>query len=468
MSTLRPLRESELIFSSASSALKDALGELKRANLSIKNRLRSIKEDSEFVIKVADAYNLPLVANERCGSWYIPPEHKAGSAYFKSTDGHFHQWSFNLRRLNLQVFDILERHGGYVETNCMLGGLSAKLCISCIIVDSTRRGKSMPDALSKTVPIWITAMNRLLFPNDSETHHLRTPLDVISESEHAQIEARLKDCVDSARGLRLDLGHLRLKLHHKPIQVTWQRPGDSLPEKYEQDTSNLIVLCTASNQTSNATSATSEYVQGAADDPESWSHGLVASCFWAYQEELLSAAEDDLPTLIQSLAVDARPTSSTRSPVLVKPTCSLWIGDNASAAVKGLNFDIVVSCSTESIASLSIAMGLLCVNLTCTTGKVGSRQLRGQLPKLEQLRSSLSSSSRVLVTCDSGKDLAVGVALAMLCLCFDDQGVLHSAMTGQDVNKTIIKQRLSWIMVSMPDASPSRATLQSVNAFLMG
>lgn len=112
MSTQQPLRESDLIFSSASSALKDALGELKRANLSIKNRLRSIKEDSEFVIKVADAYDLPLVANERCGSWYIPPDRKAGSAYFKSTDGHFHQWGFSLRRLNLQVLDVLEEHGG--------------------------------------------------------------------------------------------------------------------------------------------------------------------------------------------------------------------------------------------------------------------------------------------------------------------------------------------------------------------
>lgn len=113
MSIQPPLRESDLIFSSASSVLKDALGELKRGNLSIKNRLRSIKEDSEFVIKVADAYELPLIANERCGSWYIPPERKAGSAYFKSTDGHFHQWGFSLRRLNLQVFDVLEHHGGW-------------------------------------------------------------------------------------------------------------------------------------------------------------------------------------------------------------------------------------------------------------------------------------------------------------------------------------------------------------------
>lgn len=326
----------------------------------------------------------------------------------------------------------------------------------------------MPDAMSKTIPIWITVMNRLLFPDDSESHHLRTPLDVISESEHAQIEARLEDCVQAARGLRLDLDQLRQKLHNKAIQVTWQRPGDSVPGQREEGTSNLILLCTASNQTSNATSATSDYVQGAADDPESWSLGLGASCFWAHEAELLSTSEDCLPSLIERLVAEAGLTSSVRSPILVKPTCSLWIGDNASVATIGPEFDVVLSCSTTSIASLSTATDLHYVNLTCATGKVGSRQLRAQLPKLEQLRFSLKPSGKILVTCESGKDLAVGIALAMLCLCFDEQGTLRPFMTDQNVNKTTIKQRLSWIMVSMPDASPSRATLQSVNAFLMG
>ncbi|KAK4501449.1 hypothetical protein PRZ48_007258 [Zasmidium cellare] len=450
MSTQQPLRESDLIFSSASSALKDALGELKRANLSIKNRLRSIKEDSKFVTKVADAYNLPLIANERCGSWYIPPERKAGSAYFKSTDGHFHQWGFSLRRLNLQVLDVLEEYGG------------------CIIVDSTRRGKSMPDALSKTVPIWIAVLNRLIFPDDADAHDLRTPLDVISESEHAQIEARLDECVAAARGLQLDLQRLRDKLHNKPIQVTWQRPGDTLPEEPDNDPANLVVLCTASNQTSNATSATSDYVQGAADDPESWSCGLDSSCFWSHRNELLSTAEDDLPQLIDRLMADARESSSIRSQVLIKPTSCLWIGDNAAATSQGHGFDVVVSCSIESIAPLSKDSKPQYVNLVCSTGKIGSRQLRAQLPKLEQLRSSLTSTSKVLVTCESGKDLGVGAALAMLCMFFDEQGTWSHQTSELNVNKTVIKQRLSWIMVSMPDASPSRATLQSVNAFLMG
>jgi tRNA A64-2'-O-ribosylphosphate transferase len=107
-----PLRESDILFPSASTSIKSTLLDLKRSNLSISNRLRSIAADGAFVSKVADAFQLPLVANERCGSWYIDPEIKGGSAYFKSTDGHFGEWSFSLRRLNLGVLDIVGEKAG--------------------------------------------------------------------------------------------------------------------------------------------------------------------------------------------------------------------------------------------------------------------------------------------------------------------------------------------------------------------
>ena len=58
-------------------------------------------------------------------------------------------------------------------------------------MDSTRRGKSMPDALSKTVPIWCAVINRLAFPEYSAAWELHTPSQVVGTSEHAQIETRL-------------------------------------------------------------------------------------------------------------------------------------------------------------------------------------------------------------------------------------------------------------------------------------
>ena len=49
----------------------------------------------------------------------------------------------------------------------------------------------MPDALSKTVPIWCAVINRALFPDLLDAHTLHTPPRVVGASEHAQIEERL-------------------------------------------------------------------------------------------------------------------------------------------------------------------------------------------------------------------------------------------------------------------------------------
>ena len=111
-----PTSASELIFPSNSQKLSVALGGLHQSTLSIHNRLSSILHDSVFAQHVSSDFELPLVANERCGTWYIPPCLKAGSAYFKSTDGHTNQWSFSLRRLNLHLLDIIAQEGGYVST----------------------------------------------------------------------------------------------------------------------------------------------------------------------------------------------------------------------------------------------------------------------------------------------------------------------------------------------------------------
>lgn len=107
-----PLSPSDLIFPSAHTSINQTLSTLKKTHLSISNRLQSILHDATFVEKVATAYQLPLIANERCGSWYVRPTLKAGSAYFKSTDGHHGQWGFSLRRLNLQVLEIIGRSDG--------------------------------------------------------------------------------------------------------------------------------------------------------------------------------------------------------------------------------------------------------------------------------------------------------------------------------------------------------------------
>ena len=98
--------------SQATFNIDNQLRQIGKATLSISNRLSSIESDAEFVSSVKSQLALPLIANERCGSWYVKPNLKTASAYFKSTDGHFGQWSMSLRRLNLHVLDIVGKDGG--------------------------------------------------------------------------------------------------------------------------------------------------------------------------------------------------------------------------------------------------------------------------------------------------------------------------------------------------------------------
>lgn len=57
----------------------------------------------------------------------------------------------------------------------------------------------MPDALSKTVPIWCAIINRALFEHHPSVQELYTPKDVVGESEHAQIKARLNGFLEDAK-----------------------------------------------------------------------------------------------------------------------------------------------------------------------------------------------------------------------------------------------------------------------------
>lgn len=57
----------------------------------------------------------------------------------------------------------------------------------------------MPDALSKTIPIWCAVINRLLFQDLEDSHKLYIPEGVVGFSEQAQIEARLPVFVADAK-----------------------------------------------------------------------------------------------------------------------------------------------------------------------------------------------------------------------------------------------------------------------------
>ncbi|EYE93133.1 initiator tRNA phosphoribosyl transferase family protein [Aspergillus ruber CBS 135680] len=447
-----PVSISDLHFpSTEQQTISQTLSSLRRSALSITNRLRSVQSDASFVQEVADQYDLPLVANERCGSWYIPPNAKAGSAYFKSTDGHTGQWDFSFRRLNLQVFPVAREHGG------------------CIIVDSTRRGKLMPDALSKTVPIWCAVINRALFPSETDYHAVKFPPEYLPASEESQIENRIDGFVQSLKDLKLDLDNLRQQLT-KPIRVAWANRSYFYPTDLSKDPKyNLIVLCSASKRVHGAEMSEGGYIQGAGDDSEGWAHGLTPPVFWANQSVLFSTHEENLPSVIQDLVDEHRRQDTGHQAILVAPTKNLYISQTDPSVNESGRYDLVIDCNGSPEAE-AVQGSPRRLNLGCGHSKLGSRDLRKQLDKVKEFvetQMAKDPSRSLLVTCETGKDLSPAALLAVLCLFYNDDGEFITSPANRVIEKQFIRQRLAWIVSSKHDVNPSRSTLQSVNAFLM-
>ncbi|KAL5332243.1 tRNA A64-2'-O-ribosylphosphate transferase [Aspergillus crustosus] len=453
-----PVSVSALHFPSTEQlSVSQTLASLRRSALSLNNRLSSIEADAAFVQEVADHFDLPLVANERCGSWYIPPEIKSGSAYFKSTDGHTGQWDFSFRRLNLQILPVAREHGGPLV---------------------------MPDALSKTVPIWCAVINRALFPSETAYHSVQLPPNYLGASEESQIEQRIDGFVHSLKSLKLDLEDLRQQLG-KPIRVAWANRTYFHPTDLRKgEDYNLFVLCSASKRVHGAEISEGGYIQGAGDDSEGWAHGLTPPVFWAHKSTLLTRAEEDLPEVIQNLLQEHRNQVSGQPATLIAPTRNLYISQTDPSSTGDGLYDLVIDCNSSAEVAEENPKRL---NLGCISSKQGGRDLRNHLGKVRAfVHSQLSSepSQSLLVTCESGKDLSAGTLLTIICLFYNDAGkpphqkhpcFIRLTVTGefvgprtdQVIGKQFIRQRLAWVVSSKHDVNPSRSTLQSVNAFLM-
>ncbi|SPN97632.1 related to 2`-O-ribosyl phosphate transferase RIT1 [Cephalotrichum gorgonifer] len=504
---------SDLVLPSQPS-LNTLLKTLKKQGLSPHNRFRSILRDADFVASaVASLGRRPLVANERCGSWYVEPARKAGSAYFKSTDGHTGQWGFSCRRLNLHLLDLIEENDG------------------CIIVDSTRRGKRMPDALSKTIPIWCAVINMALFPDLPASHTLHTPPNVVPSTEHAQISALLPTFLSSLQALNLDLPSLRSKLS-KPLRPYWVTPETRLQEQQEGagpreavfEDFRPVVCCTASSRSSSELSTFEGYVQGAADDTEHWAMGLTAPIFWQHADLLLSTDDADLPGVIARLLEEEKrereADGDAERGVKVSAcmyVCQLPLSEPAAGSDNECQIVFLDDAVTPRDGWVK---GPRRMELGLGNARNASKNLRSALPAVsafverflgfpsseEVLRPGVQGrrdppeegnqelhkeesrvlqedtkgaeaevagksrgNVRIVIACPTGKDLSLATALALHCRLFTpDDKPLQKPLEDASMNKAAIRQRLGRMMIAFPGANPQRATLQSVNRREMG
>ena len=336
----------------------------------------------------------------------------------------------------------------------------------------------MPDALSKTIPIWCSVINRFLFPDQPKGHQLYAPPQVVSHTEQAQISALLPSFVTSLQALNLPADNFK-DLISKPLRPIWITPDSSLSETgpiFEDF--HPIICCTVSRRIAGGEVSGGNYIQGAGDDTENWAHGLTPSIFWSNQETLLSTPEYDLPDLIETLLQRSTETlvGSSGSVRCLKPTSCLFVS----------LLSTVEASETEANTRLITLLPKVTQETTWTTSKtrldvglgphkLGSRNLRLALPAIIDFASSVfyqegqpQTERHMVIACETGKDLSIAVALALLCLFFNDEGeLLPERRDSSVINKAFIRHRLGWISTSMPDANPNRASLQSVNSFLM-
>ncbi|CAA7265580.1 unnamed protein product [Cyclocybe aegerita] len=451
---------------------------IRRESLDIFNRLHSIEEDVEFVKRVHAAYkDTPFLPNLRCGAWYTDPSLATDvPAYFKSTDGHFNNWSFNLRRANLHLLPLILK------------------CYGIILIDSTRAGKRIPDALSKTVPIWCAVINRALLIRHPEQirdrEHLSwdislyTPPVAVSMQEHHQIELRLDRWAHV-----LAASSFELPVLPGPLRPLWITPASSafprFPDVRAGQREFLPVVCvSASRQVDQGVERRTSgfsYVQGSGDDHELWGMGLTPAMFWTHRDNLLSAGRLELPELVS--AIVSQEASSFPSEI------------KSPTPIERVEGRVLICTLTDVPASLPHPVGLADVYVTLTpsaepppsnrhklyvpvlAGKRGQAHfLRIVLPTTSRfIREHLHNGETVCIACESGKDLSVGVALAALQLFFRDDGTFRDLgtvsfekdMTAKAFSKNSIRTRLEWIIASRPQANPSRATLKRVNEFLL-
>lgn len=338
----------------------------------------------------------------------------------------------------------------------------------------------MPDALSKTIPMWCCVLNRALFPDEPAFHALYTPPRVVPETEHAQIGARIDDHVRSFLDLDLDLMSLRKQIE-KPLRPIWVTPGSDM----NGDLSSLanyhpIICCTASRRVSGPEVSEGGYIQGSGDDTENWAHGLTPAAFWSHTELLLSTPESQLPETIARLTLTmAQAKTLSHGATVIPPTQTLFLCTLKDLATMQTDTNTITIALLPTLTDVSQWQTPSETKLEIGLGphKIGSRELRTALPMITSFvfghlftERESSDVPKVVVACDNGRDHSVGVLLALSCLYFDTDGSIAAPVVsdaGRTIDKLFIRRRLGWITGAVSTANPSGATLTSVNSYLM-
>ncbi|KAI9260805.1 tRNA A64-2'-O-ribosylphosphate transferase [Sporodiniella umbellata] len=387
---------------------------------------------------------LKTKANERCGSWYIDPtKREVHSAYFKSTDGHVNKWDFSVKRNNMHLATLIAQHKG------------------CIIVDSTRKGKRFSDALSKTIPIWCSTINRtydMLGKQDWDKAFYSLP-SIVPRSEHDQIADQIPKFVEKLLESGYNLYNLAPILE-KPFRPLWYSPQSleslMLSKPNFDDLPFWPVICLSASEAVDHGYQSRPgylYVQGSGDDHESWSHGLTPDIFWNNREYILESKAQCEERVKECVKNSLSSKSIKKTYTFIRPT-PIAIGNKLSTV-----FDVVIDC-TDKESELPFTDYL---DLPTDSTTKGRRAIPENIKKaIEFAREPLSENQKILIHCEEDTDQSVGLLLAILTEYFDVEGNL-CLENRPPVDKKVISKHLVRITSCWSKASPKKATINRVH-----
>ena len=446
--------------------------DLRKNSLNLVNRLRSIKHDAQFVEFVATKFpSLPVVPNERAGCWYVSPQlARGGSVYFKSTDGHFRKWDISMKRLNLHILPILHQHKGIV------------------IVDVTKKGKKFPDALSKTIPIWIAIMNSIVHGEKARDDiRFKSVPSIVSNSEAQQINNQLSSLISKFRNFNVDVENMIYPFLRdlKPLRPIFIHPASTMfsncPEMKslwdENDVANLdftpVILVSASFAIHSDESPlfpivnSFQYVQGAADDSELWSPGLKQEHYWKMFDQIGDcSSESFLKELVAQQITDENledHKSIGNFDWIIDGRLAIGSRKAADPHYVWNDFDVIVNCGAPKF-EYDIHREKQVFYLEIYEGKKGQKQLFESFqPFLNWIFEAVKDKKRILIHCMQGRDRSVAMTICLL-LRFPnlDPNAIVNKLTKIDVLNTLL-----FIQRKRPKASPSRSYMNKIHLFFI-
>eukprot|EP00767_Chilomastix_cuspidata_P003046 gnl/Chilomastix_cuspidata/3169.p1 GENE.gnl/Chilomastix_cuspidata/3169~~gnl/Chilomastix_cuspidata/3169.p1 ORF type:complete len:492 (+),score=180.54 gnl/Chilomastix_cuspidata/3169:377-1852(+) len=394
-----------------------------KASKSIYSRLRSIEADAIFVEGVRQKFSdFPMYGNLRCGPWYC--RHADGTCRFKSTDGHTGIWDFSFTRLNFELVTSAQEHGGI------------------LIVDSTTGGKRIPDALSKTVPIWAAVVSAAALQRDGRPWHFAgaaapapdsvncgpffPSTDVVSAREQEMIRALLPGFTAALleSGIAVPPARRALRPFFLSNGGGWEdglHPFECGPEHA------ILVLVCASRPAPFPTHAVTAggafepvggagspymYIQGAGDDEEVWAGPLGFPAFWARREKIL-ADPDACARVVAAIPRQLAHIQLARAPPVSQiAPFALFVGA-AAARHDAARYSAVMNVGSAPPPEAATHA----LSLRVRDGKFAARDLAPHLERAvtfiheELLR---CPTPGVLIYCDQGINRSAAVALAFM------------------------------------------------------